>query len=87
MKIIRQFPCILAILSGCACPGPVWQPVQVKTPVAVSCLAGEVNAPQWNLARLVPKVEAVEKLKAALADLELAHGYIEELEAELVACG
>jgi hypothetical protein len=36
---------------------------------------------------LGPGAATADKLKAALADLELSRGYISELEAEVSACG
>jgi hypothetical protein len=55
--------------------------------VMVSCGAGRVEAPDWNIPQLASGASAIDRLKAVLADLELSRGYIEELEAERSGCG
>jgi len=85
-KILFCF-CIIVSLNGCdPRTGPI-EPFEVKVPVAVSCAPEALPAPDWNVPQLLPSASATDKLKAALADLELSHGYAEELEAELAACG
>ncbi len=87
MRFIHHFLLIFPVLSGCGCRDEAVRPVEVQVPVAVSCVPGGVEAPDWNIARLAPDASAADRLKAALADLELSRGYIAELEAELAACG
>ena len=72
--------------SGCAIPAAKVTPVEVKIPMAISCVQSPVPEPDWNIPHLRPEASATEKLKSALADLELSRGYIIELKAELAAC-
>jgi len=86
MKFILKLPLILPVLSACTPDIRSIEPVEVNVPVAVSCSAGAVAAPDWNIPHLDPGASTADKLKAAFADLELSRGYTEELEAELNGC-
>jgi hypothetical protein len=87
MKYILNIIYLLPLLTGCSLlkPPPV-QPVEVNIPIPVSCMPPSVPEPGWNIPRLQPMAAEEVKLKAELADLELARGYIGELEAELKGC-
>ena len=82
-----RFCILLLLLAACQPRPPIEEPVIVKIPVAVSCHAPAVPAPHWNVPRLAGDSEPTDKLKAVLADLNVSKGYIEELKAELTACG
>lgn len=74
------------MISGCAPPEPQIKPVEVNIPLPVSCSFGDIEKPLWNIPELSAEASTMDKLKAALADLELSHAYIDELEAERKAC-
>lgn len=75
---------LLLILTACT-PAAI-QPVEVKIPIAVACGIEISKEPNWNLPKSTKLSKPSEKLKAALSDLELSKGYIEELQAELLSC-
>ena len=75
---------LLLILTACS-PEAI-QPVEVKIPIPVVCGVENIKEPDWNLPKLDKSAKPSEKLKAALADLELSKGYIDELQAELGGC-
>ena len=77
---------LFLLLGGCALRTPVAMPVSVKVPVEVTCNVQTPQEPDWNANHFSKDADALAKLKALLADLELSHGYIGELKAELVAC-
>ena len=78
---------LLLFFSSCSTRPVAVQPVEVKVPVTVSCEYSIIPEPDWNVVQLAPGATLTEKLKAVLADDELSHGYMEELEAMLEACG
>ena len=65
---------------------PLAVPVTVSVPVAEPCKTEDIPEPQWNIAQLGKDATSTDKLRAALADLDLSKGYIEELRAQLDAC-
>jgi len=77
---------LLLLLAGCASQVPVAVPVNVDVPLVVSCHAELIAEPDWNVPRLARNATTIDKLKAALADLDISKGYIEELQTELEAC-
>ena len=77
---------VLLLLAGCSENTPVAVPVPVQMPVAISCDAEPIAEPDWNIPHLAQDAGVTDKLKAALADLDLSKGYINELQAELTAC-
>ncbi len=87
MRHVRLSALILLLVSGCEPHIVAVTPVDVKVPIPVSCVHDVIAEPVWNIPQLKQNATAPEKLKAALADLELSQGYIGELKAELEACG
>lgn len=84
---MKKLPIIfLLFLAACGHVQQVAEPVTVKVPVPVSCNIENIREPDWNVPRIAANAKPYDKLKAALADLELSKGYIEELTAELEAC-
>lgn len=72
------------LLTGCT---PCESPREVLAPVVVPCAAPRPVAPQWQ-AETLPLVAArPQRLRALLADLAEARGYIAEMEALLRECG
>jgi hypothetical protein len=77
---------LLLLLGACAQCAPHINPATVSVPVTVSCKTEDIAEPHWNLAQLPRNADSLDRLKAALADLDLSKGYIEELHAQLDAC-
>ena len=76
---------LFLLLTACT-QSPAIQAVEVKLPVSVACGVEIAKEPDWNLPKVGKFAKPSEKLQAALVDLELSKGYIEELKAELEVC-
>jgi len=75
------------VLSSCAEKTMIPQPFEVKIPVASSCEPEMIPEPGWNVPHLAENADDSAKLNALMDDLVLSQGYIEMLQAELLACG
>lgn len=69
-----------------ACGRTAFAPVEVKIPIRAKCEIEEVKKPDYNLPKTPVEAPLFDKVKAALADIELYRGYIAELEAATKAC-
>lgn len=83
---MKKYLLLLLMLAGCDQPQVEHDPLIADVPVAVSCNAEKVAAPDWNAGHLAKDAPAIDEFKAALADLDLSKGYIDELQTELQAC-
>ena len=76
---------LLAALASCA-QQPIYQPVDVSVPMTVPCAAPTITQPNWPLRSVAPQALLTDKVKMALAELELRKAYEAELESAVKAC-
>ncbi len=76
----------LLLLSSCASPQTVFEPVDVKVPVSLPCKAPAIENAPSQLQSLSPQTSLFEKTKAALIDLDQQKIYTIKLQAALTAC-
>ena len=81
----REVLILLAALASCA-QQPIYQPVDVSVPLAVPCKTPAIMRPNWPLRKMPPQMPLFDKVKTALAELELHKAYEAELEAAVKAC-
>lgn len=80
---------IILSLSGCAWLCPKQDPIIIekKVPVPVKCDAPAVNTPtEYPFDKAKKEMTNFEKLRLALAELEIYRGYTKELEAVKNKC-
>lgn len=85
LKTAAGVAALCLLLSSCASP-KVFAPVEVQIPISAPCTVEIPQEPNWNLAGTSPGAPLTEKLRNALADLELSKGYAAELRASIEAC-
>ena len=76
---------LLMLLTACA-GEPVYQPVDISVPVATPCKPPAIKPPDWPLQTTSTQAPLFDKVKTALAELELRKAYETELEAAVKAC-
>lgn len=91
MKFVNYYNFITYIVTSlclfsCSSSPVMDRPIEVKVPLAISCISEEIPEPSWNMEHLQSDAVVTEKLKAIMADLELSKGYVAQLKAELMAC-
>lgn len=78
--------CLIVLLALSACDKTAFAPVEVKVPVVSKCEVKLPARPDYNLPHVKSSDSLVDKVKAALADIELYKGYTLEIEAAALSC-
>lgn len=78
----------ILLLVGCATTKPsiITKTVEVKVPVQVPCKVKPVPKPNMPLKSLDPSSNIYDKVKTALAEIEIRKGYETNLEAAIKSC-
>lgn len=77
---------VLALLTGCATPEPIYKPVTVEVPVVKPCVIERPAAPTSALASVDPHASLFDKTKAMLIELDHRMAYEAWLESALQSC-
>jgi hypothetical protein len=78
---------VLFAFAGCSTvPTVRYETVEVKVPVRVPCAVETPALPTWVVPSLNENATIFDRVKALLADRELAAGYQAELAAALASC-
>ena len=85
-KMKRAALALCLVLCACGTTEVVYKPVPVNVTVPVPCHAPAVTAPAWPTASVAPTASMFDKVKAALAELNLRRGYEARLEAANKSC-
>lgn len=85
--LVIFFTLMVLALAACAPdPQPVLTPLEVDTPIAMTCKIAPVIVPKWNSDTIRSTDSYLDKLKAALADLKLRIAYESQLLAAQSKC-
>jgi hypothetical protein len=77
---------VLFLLSACAPSVPVFTPVSVEVPISVPCKTAPVERPDFALARVARGEDLMNKMRAALIEINQRKAYEAALESQLVLC-
>ncbi len=80
----RMMLCFM--LSACAAPPPVLEPVDVDMPVVVACRTAPVEKPDFALLHITGDQNLAEKTKAALIELDQRKSYEAALQSQIALC-
>jgi hypothetical protein len=73
-------------LAACAPAAPVFEPVEVRIPVAAPCPVTALERPDFALRHVTPDHDLAHKTRAFLIELNQRRAYEAELEAQIDAC-
>jgi hypothetical protein len=74
-------------LTSCASQDQTFVPQRVEVPVRVPCVSSDhILHPSWPLDSITNKNTLFEKVRAALAEIELRAAYEAQLEAAVKGC-
>lgn len=86
MRSIALLPLLLLLALPACGKQVINRPQEVDIPISVPCKTQKPPEPKWAVAALSATATATDRLKAVLADLRSAKGYIIQLSAAVDAC-